>query len=73
MRKYKKSVWLPAMLLVYTTVMVIYFVPRNNSISDMEKYITVAASYIIIFFLWLALRAQEKRREKNDKTNNKNN
>lgn len=62
MRKYRKSVWLPAVLLVYTTAIAIYFLPRNTAIGDTEKFLTVGASYLIIALLWVVLRKQEKRR-----------
>jgi 3,4-dihydroxy-2-butanone 4-phosphate synthase len=41
MKKYRKSIWLPVALLVYTTAMAVYFIPRNTEISDTEKYLTV--------------------------------
>lgn len=40
MKKYRKSIWLPVALLVYTTAMAVYFIPRNTEISDTEKYLT---------------------------------
>ena len=48
MKKYRKSIWLPVALLVYTTAMAVYFIPRNTEISDTEKYLTVGLSYMII-------------------------
>ena len=45
MKKYRKSIWLPVALLVYTTAMAVYFIPRNTEISDTEKYLTVGLSY----------------------------
>lgn len=68
-KKFKKSTWLPAALLIYNTVMAIYFVPRNTQISDMEKYITVGAAYLIIGLLWFVLRKQDKRREQQEQDN----
>lgn len=54
-------------MLVYVSVTAAYFLPRNSEISNTEKYITVAASYIIVLVLWLVLRKKEdlqrKRRE----------
>lgn len=64
MGKFKKSTWLPVALLVYTTVMAIYFLPRNTEIGNTEKYLTIGASYLVIALLWLVLRKQEQRREK---------
>ena len=52
MKKYRKSIWLPVALLVYTTAMAVYFIPRNTEISDTEKYLTVGLSYMIIALLW---------------------
>lgn len=67
MRKYKKSTWLPVALLVYVTAMAVYFLPRNTEISDMEKYMTVGLSYVIIALLWIVLRQKEKARERRDR------
>ena len=62
MRKYKKSTWLPVALFIYTTIMAVYFIPRNTEIGNAEKYVTIGVSYLIIL-LWIVLRKQEKRRE----------
>lgn len=66
MRKYKKSTWLPVALLVYVTAMAVYFIPRNAEISDMEKYLTVGLSYVIIALLWVVLRQKEKAQERRE-------
>lgn len=67
MKKIKKSTGLALALLIYVTVTAAYFLPRNTEISDTEKYVTVAVSYIIVIALWLVLRKKEelqrKRRE----------
>jgi hypothetical protein len=60
MRKFKKSTWLCGALFVYVTIMAIYLVPRNQNVSDLEKYITVAVSYVVVLLLWLVLRKKEK-------------
>lgn len=57
----KKSTALPLALLVYITATAAYFLPRNTGISVTEKYITVAASYVIVFLLWLVLRRRERK------------
>lgn len=67
MRKYRKSTWLPMALLVYVTAMAVYFLPRNTEISDMEKYMTVGLSYVIIALLWIVLRQKEKAQERRDR------
>ena len=67
MRKFKKSTWMPLALLVYTTGMALYFLPKNSEISDTEKWVTFGASYFIIGLLWIVLRAKEKRMEQRNK------
>ena len=67
MRKFRKSTWMPLALLVYTTAMAIYFLPKNTEISETEKWVTFGASYLIIGLLWYVLRLKEKRLEKRNK------
>ena len=67
MRKFRKSTWMPLALLVYTTAMAIYFLPKNTEISETEKWVTFGASYLIIGVLWYVLRLKEKRLEKRNK------
>ena len=66
-QKFKKSVWLPLALLVYTTAMAVYFLPKNTEISDTEKWATIGASYGIIALLWYVLHLREKRLEQRNK------
>ncbi len=66
MRRYKKSVLLPLVLFLYTTVMAVYFLPRNSEISSTEKWLTVAGSYVIIVLLWFVLRKKEQLAERRD-------
>ena len=71
MKKIKKSTGLTLALLIYVTATAAYFLPRNTEISNTEKYVTVAASYVIVVTLWLVLRKKEelqrKRREEDKK------
>lgn len=67
MKKLKKSTWMPLALLVYTTAMAVYFLPKNSEISATEKWVTFGASYIIIGVLWYVLRLKEQRLEKRNK------
>ena len=71
MKRFKKSTSITIALLIYVSATAAYFLPRNTVISDTEKYVTVAASYIIVFILWLVLRKKEdlqrKRREEDEK------
>ena len=60
-KKIKKSTWMPLALLVYTTAMAVYFLPKNTEISDTEKWVTFGASYLIVALLWYVLRLKEKR------------
>ena len=78
MKKYKKSTWLCIALLIYVTVMAIYLVPRNQNIGEVEKYITVAASYVVVLLLWFVLRkkeklADERRKDMEQRKNNREN
>lgn len=67
MKKFKKSTWMPLALLIYTTAMAAYFLPKNSEISATEKWITFGASYGIIALLWYVLRLKERRLEKRNK------
>ena len=67
MRKFRKSTWMPLALLVYTTAMAVYFLPKNSEISDTEKWLTFGASYGIIALLWYVLRLKERRMEQRNK------
>ena len=67
MKKLKKSTWMPLALLVYTTAMAVYFLPKNSEISNTEKWVTFGASYVIIGVLWYVLRLKEQRLEKRNK------
>lgn len=69
-KKLKKSTWVTLALLIYVSAMAVYFLPRNTTIGDTEKYLTLGASYVIVFILWLVLRKKEQlkaRREEEDK------
>ena len=60
MKRYKKSVLMPLALFIYTTVMAVWFIPRNQEMSDTEKWVTVTVSYVIIALLWWVLRKKEQ-------------
>ena len=66
-KKFKKSVWFPLALFLYTTAMAVYFLPRNTEISDTEKWTTIGASYGIIVLLWYVLQLKERRLEQRNK------
>jgi ABC-type nickel/cobalt efflux system permease component RcnA len=67
MKKFRKSTWMPLILLIYTTGMAIYFLPRNTEISDTEKWLTIGAAYLIVALLWWVLRKKEKLMEQRNK------
>ncbi|NDW13506.1 hypothetical protein D0T50_11460 [Bacteroides sp. 214] len=69
-KKLKKSTWLALALLIYVTAMAVYFLPRNTEIGDTEKYITLAASYVIVAALWFVLRKKEQFKERRERENN---
>lgn len=57
-------------MLIYVSATAAYFLPRNTEISNTEKYVTVAVSYIIVLVLWLVLRKKEelqRRRQEEDR------
>ena len=63
MKKVKKSVWLIVILFIYITAITAYLAPRNTDISTTEKTITIVASYVVLFLLWLVLRRKERIKE----------
>ncbi|MBQ8593344.1 MAG: hypothetical protein IJ467_03500 [Bacteroidaceae bacterium] len=73
-KKIKKSIALPLALFIYATAMAVYFIPRNNEMSDTEKWVTVIASYVIIGLLWFTLKKKEDFTRKRDEewTNKQN-
>lgn len=77
MKKLKKSTWITLALLIYVSVTAAYLLPRNTQVSDTEKYLTLATSYVIVLILWFVLRKKEqlqqrrKEEEQSDKSKNK--
>lgn len=74
MKKIKKSTGLCTALFLYVTATAIYLVPRNHGISDIEKYLTVAVSYVIVALLWFLLRKKERlvEQRRNEQANRRN-
>lgn len=74
MKKLKKSTWITLALLIYVSVTAAYLLPRNTQVSDTEKYLTLATSYVIVIILWFVLRKKEqlqqrrKEEEQSDKS-----
>lgn len=73
-KRIKRSTGITLALLLYVSVVAAYFLPRNTEISNTEKYVTVAASYVIVLVLWLVLRKkeqlQQRRRREEEKYDN---
>ena len=56
-----------AVLAVYTAAVYIYFFPRNTEMSNVEKWLTVGASVVMLALLWLLLRRRARlRREREE-------
>lgn len=72
MKKFKKSTGVALAFLIYVTAMAAYLVPRNNEISQTEKYLTVIGSYVIVLLLWLVLRKKEQIRDRRRKEEQSN-
>lgn len=64
-----------AVLAVYTAVMFVIFMPKNNEMSVTEKWVTGGVSIFVLALLWVLLRKREKlRREReNEMEERKNN
>lgn len=60
MKKFKKSTKVTVALLIYVSVTAAYLLPRNTEVGITEKALTLAASYVIVFVLWLVLRKKEQ-------------
>ena len=61
-----------AVLAIYTAVVYIIFLPKNNEMSVTEKCLTIGASVAMLTLLWFLLRRREKlRREREAATNDK--
>lgn len=51
-----------AILFIYTTCMYIYLFPRNQEMSDTEKWTIVGVSYVALVLLWFLLRRRRRMR-----------
>jgi hypothetical protein len=48
------------------TGMYIYFFPRNNEMSDVEKWAIVAVSYLLLVILWFVLKRRDTLRSRRE-------
>ncbi len=61
-----------AILFIYTTGMYIYLFPRNNEMSNTEKWSIVGVSYAILVLLWFMMRRRNRlRREREEDIRNR--
>ena len=68
---YKKNKLIVGLLFVYMTGMYIYFFPRNNEMSDVEKWAVVGVSYLLLVILWFVLKRRDRLRSRHeDEINN---
>lgn len=73
--KRRKSTVITSALLVYTTLVALYFILFSSESMTTERVLTIVFSYAIIGVLWFVLRRKEKyaaQREKDTTQNNKN-
>lgn len=63
---YKKHKLIVGLLFVYMTGMYVYFFPRNNEMSDVEKWAIVAVSYLLLVILWFVLKRRDHLRNKRE-------
>lgn len=71
-RPYRKSVFIPLALLVYTTGCFIYLIPRNPDVTVREVVVTVGLTYAIIAVLWWLLRKKERLAKEREEDVNRN-
>ena len=63
---YKKHKLIVGLLFVYMTGMFIYFFPRNNEMSEVEKWVMVGVSYLLLVILWFVLKKRDRLRRKRE-------
>lgn len=56
-----------AVLAVYTAVMYIIFMPKNNEVSTTEKWVTGGVSIAILALLWVLLRKRDRLRRERER------
>lgn len=67
MRFLKNPNFTIAVLAIYTAIVYIIFFPRNNEMSEGEKWATVGASVVMLTLLWFLLKRRQKlRREREE-------
>ena len=62
-----------ALLAAYTAVVYIYLFPKNDEMSDTEKWITIGTSCVVLTILWFLLRKREKLRREREQEMGRNN
>ncbi len=65
-RRFRKSTWLCIALLVYVTVMAVWFLPTSTATLT-EKWLSGAGSYVLVGLLWVVMRKKEKLAEERER------
>ena len=55
-----------AVLAAYTAIMYLFLFPRNTEMSNIEKWITVGVSVVVLALLWILLRYRNKLRKQRE-------
>lgn len=74
-KKVKKSTWIISALLIYNTLVGLYFLVYLDRPNTKEEYLTIFFGYVIIIILGFVLRRKERlkqRREEDLKNSQKN-
>lgn len=69
MRRYRKSVWLPALLFVYATGLFIYSFVWGEVKLDVRSALVMGVTYLLVFAIWLLNRRRERSAENHRRDN----
>lgn len=67
MRFFRNPNLTTAIFAIYTAVMYIILIPKNDEMSDTEIYVTVGVSIGVLALLWVLLRKKEKLRQERER------
>ncbi len=69
--KNKKYRLIIGALLIYTTIVALYFLVFLERENTIEEYLTIGFSYLVILLLWFVFKRKQKFEEKREKDLNK--